>query len=125
MRRSLVNYCSILLAVTAMSCVRSTTEMLSPARYPPTVPDSVTVFISVADLDAQGLTYERVAMLFIRADATFTNESAIMRRAREDAAKVGANGVIMGEAREPGQFFWSSDRQARALAVRTRPQPRP
>jgi len=123
MRRSLVQYCSILVAVTAMGCVRSTTEMLSPARYPPTVPDSVTVFISVADVDAQGLAFERVAMLFIRATAEFTQENAIMRRAREDAAKVGANGVIMGDSREPGT--WGSDRQARILAVRTRPKPRP
>lgn len=123
MRRSLLNYCSILLAVTAMSCVRSTTEMLSPARYPPTVPDSVAVFISVADLDAQGLAYEPVALLFIRADARYTNENAIMRRAREDAAKIGANGVILGDTREAG--FWSADRQARVLAVRTRPKPRP
>ena len=123
MRRSLVHYCSILVAVTAMGCVRSTTEMLSPARYPPTVPDSVTVFVSVADVDAQGLEFERVAMLFIRATAEFTQERAIMRRAREDAAKVGANGIIMGEAREPGT--WGMDRQARAMAVRTRPKPRP
>ena len=123
MRRSLVQCCSILVAVTAMGCVRSTTEMLSPARYPPTVPDSVTVFISVADIDAQGLAFERVAMLFIRATAEFTSENAIMRRAREDAAKVGANGVIMGNTREPGT--WGTDRQERIMAVRTRPKPRP
>ena len=123
MRRSLLQYCAILVAVTAMGCVRSTTEMLSPARYPPTVPDSVTVFISVADVDAQGLAFERVAMLFIRATAEFTEENAIMRRAREDAAKIGANGIIMGNAREPGT--WGSDRQERIMAVRTRPKPRP
>jgi len=123
MRRSLVQYFSILVAVTAMGCVRSTTEMLSPARYPPTVPDSVTVFISVADVDAQGLAFERVAMLFIRATAEFTEENAIMRRAREDAAKLGANGIILGNAREPGT--WGSDRQERIMAVRTRPKARP
>jgi hypothetical protein len=123
MRRSLVQYCSILVAVTAMGCVRSTTEMLSPARYPPTVPDSVTVFISVADVDAQGLAFERLAMLFVRATAEFTQERAIMRRAREDAAKVGANGIILGGAREPGT--WGSDRQERIMAVRTRPKDRP
>ena len=123
MRRSLVQYCSMLLAVAAMGCVRSTTEMLSPARYPPTVPDSVTVFISVADVDAQGLAFERVAMIFIRATAEFTEENAIMRRAREDAAKIGANGIIMGNAREPGT--WGSDRQERIMAVRTRPKTRP
>ena len=125
MRRLLARYCSVLLAVSAISCVRSATEMLSPARYAPTVPDSVTVFISVADVDAQGLAYERVAMLFIKADALFTNERTIMRRAREDAAKVGANGVILGEAREPGQGFFDSDRRARAMAVRTRPKLHP
>ena len=123
MRRFLVQYCSILVAVTAMGCVRSTTEMLSPQRYPPTVPDSVTVFISVADVAAQGLAFERVAMLFVRATAEFTQENAIMRRAREDAAKLGANGVILGDAREPGN--WGTDRQERIMAVRTRPMPRP
>ena len=123
MRRFLVRYCSILVAVTAMGCVSSKTEFLSPARYPPTVPDSVTVFVSVADIDAQGLAYERVAMLFISADARYTNELAIMRRAREDAAKIGANGVILGETREAGA--WNPNRAARVLAVRTRPRPRP
>ena len=124
MRRSLLQYCFILVAVTATGCVRSTTEMLSPARYAPTVPDSVTVFVSVADVDVQGLAYERLAMIFIQADATFTEEVAIMRRAREDAAKLGANGIILGEAREPGRA-WNTDRQARVLAVRTRPKDRP
>jgi hypothetical protein len=123
MRRSLLQYCFILVAVTAMGCVRSTTEMLSPARFPPTVPDSVTVFLSVADVDAQGLAFERVAMLFIRATAEFTEENAILRRAREDAAKIGANGIILGAAREPGT--WGSDRQERIMAVRTRPKDRP
>lgn len=125
MRRTLLQYGFILVAVTAMGCVRSTTEMLSPARYPPTFPDSVTVFVSVADVDVQGLAYERVAMVFISADALFTNERTIMRRAREDAAKVGANGVILGEAREPGQGLFDTDRRARAMAVRTRPKNRP
>ena len=123
MRRSLVQYCSFLVALTAMGCVRSTTEMLTPVRYPPTVPDSVTVFISVADVGAQGLAFERVAMLFIRATAEFTQEISIVRRAREEAAKVGANGVIMGTTREPGT--WGTDRQERVLAVRTRPKPGP
>ena len=123
MRRFLVRYCSILVALAAMGCVRSTTEMLSPVRYPPTVPDSVTVFLSVADVDSQGLAFERVAMLFVRATAEFTQENAIMRRAREEAAKLGANGVIMGQPREPGT--WGTDRQERVMAVRTRPMPRP
>jgi hypothetical protein len=123
MRRALVQYCFMLLAVTATGCVRSTTEMLSPARYPPTVADSVTVFLSVADVDAQGLAFERVAMVFIRATAEFTQENAIMRRAREDAAKLGANGIILGNTREPGT--WGSDRQERIMAVRTRPKDRP
>jgi hypothetical protein len=123
MRRALVQYCFMLLAVTAMGCVRSTTEILSPSRYPPTFPESVTVFISVADVDAQGLAFERVAMLFVRATAEFTQENAIMRRAREDAAKLGANGIIMGNTREPGN--WGSDRQERIMAVRTRPKDRP
>jgi hypothetical protein len=123
MRRFLVQCCSVLVTVTAMGCVRSTTEMLSPSRYPPTVPDSVTVFLSVADVDAQGLAFERVAMLYIRATAEFTQENAIMRRAREDAAKLGANGIIMGNTREPGT--WGSDRQERVMAVHTHPKPRP
>jgi hypothetical protein len=122
-RRSLLQYCLILVAVTATGCVRSTIEVLSPSRYPPTFADSVTVFISVADVDAQGLAFERVAMLFIRATAEFTQENAIMRRAREDAAKLGANGIILGGAREPGT--WGTDRQERIMAVRTRPKDRP
>lgn len=112
-----------LLAAALGGCVRSTTELLTPVKYPPTTPDSVTVYVSVADVEAQHLAYDRVAMLFIRADASLTNENAIVRRAREDAAKVGANGVILGDTREPG--FWSSDRQARVLAIRTQLKPAP
>ena len=112
-----------LLAAALGGCVRSTTEMLGPVRYPATTPDSVTVYVSVADVEAQRLAYDRVAMLFIRADARYTNEAAIVQRAREDAAKVGANGVILGDTREPG--FWSADRQARVLAIRTHPKPAP
>jgi hypothetical protein len=123
MRTALVLVAGFLAGSCLAGCVRSSVEMLSPARFPATLPESVTVYVSVADVEAQHLVYERVAMLFIRADALFTNEAAIMRRAREDAAKVGANGVILGDAREPGFFLWSSDRQARVFAIRTRPRP--
>ena len=93
--------------------------MLVPAgRYPPTRAESVTVYISAGDVTAQGLEYERVAMIFIRATAQATDERAIMHRAQEDAAKLGANGVIMADPREPAAG--STDRQGRVLAIRTR-----
>lgn len=108
------------IAAATSGCVHSTVELLAPSRYAATTADSVVVYISVADVAAQHLAYDRVAMLFIRADAHFTKESAIMRRAREDAAKLGANGIILGETREP--TLLSTDRQAHVLAIRTRPQ---
>lgn len=119
----MISRLAILLALPLLAgaCVRSTIEPLAPAgRYTPTVPESVVVYTSVEDVLAQNLEYDRVAMIFIRADARYTNENAIMLRAREDAAKLGANGVIMGDTREAG--FWSADRQGRVLAIRTRPK---
>ena len=108
------------LVLLVVSCVRSNTELVGPKRYPPTLPDGVTVYVSVDDVAAQNLDYERVAMVFIRADQRYTNEPTIMTRARVEAAKVGANGVILGDTREPG--FWSNDRQAGVLAIVTRPK---
>ena len=108
-----------MLCVVASGCVRSKTEMLAPAgEYAPVPPDSVIVFLSIDDVVAQGFEYERIAMLFIRADSRYTNESAILKRAREEAGKIGANGVILGETREPG--FLQADRHGRILAIHVR-----
>lgn len=111
---------AMLLAVGA--CVTAKIEQLSPNTYPPIPPEHVTVFMSPDELRADTIQYERIAMIFTKGSAEFTDNQKHLRKAREEAAKLGANGIII-QGTEPGgryNWFWgtSSNREQSIMAIR-------
>lgn len=69
-------------------------ERLSQNTYPPVAPDDVTVFTSLGPLCADTIRYEEIAKIFTNA-SEFVGDQAHLRRATEEAANLGANGIIL------------------------------
>lgn len=80
--------------------------------------------------DQVGRPYSEVALLNSSGDSVWTTEQAMFESMRKEAAKLGANGVILGPTKEPGAaikvaaaiLHVSVSRKGRALAIRTMPE---
>ena len=67
----------------------------------------------------------RVAILSGKGSETYTNESDLIDKLREEAGKLGANAIILGEMEDPSAgkqfvsalFGTSSDRKGQAIAI--------
>jgi hypothetical protein len=83
-------------------CVTSSTTMLvEPEKYPPVPADSVQVFASEDELKENGYEYEAVALLDAGGGADYTNDRMIVNELRQEAAKIGANGIVLVELEGP------------------------
>ena len=102
-------------------CITAKTEFLSPRRFEPIPPDSVTVFAGVAELQADSIGYERLAMIFLKGSQSFTDQRGMMKKAREEAAMIGANGIIVSSMAEGAYNAFlggENPRQGTIIAVR-------
>ncbi len=104
------------------ACVTAKTEKLSPSTYPPIDPEEVTVFMQPEELRADTIGFERIAVIFTKGDAALTDAQGHLRKAREEAAKLGANGLVYQTAEQGGRhnWFWgtTSPRENTIMAVR-------
>ena len=50
----------------------------------------------------KGYQFERVALIYASGSAEYTRESGMVNKLRQEAAKRGANGIILEPIREPG-----------------------
>jgi Bacterial Ig-like domain (group 2) len=108
-------------AIFAIGCVAARVEQLSPTRYPPTDPEQVTVFMDPAELRADSIRYDRIAMIFTQGSSEFTSSDQHLHKAREEAARLGANGIVV-QSHDPGgryNWFWgtSSQRESSVMAI--------
>jgi len=114
-----------LLAFSALiltSCVSARIQRLSPVVYPPISAEQVTVFMDPGELRADSIRYDRVALIFTSGSSKMTSSDQHVRKAREEAAKLGANGVVI-QTYDPGgrhNWFWrtSSNRESSVMAIR-------
>ncbi len=111
-----------LVTLVSTGCVTTNIERLSPVSYPPTSPESVTVFMDPGELRSDSIHYERLAMIFTSGSSELTSNSEHLRKARQEAAKLGANGLVV-QSREAGgrhNWFWgtSSPRESSVMAIR-------
>ena len=111
-----------LFALALTGCVSARVERLSPATFPPIAPEAVTVFMDPGELRADSIRYTRLALIFTSGDADFTSADEHMRKAREEAAKIGANGMVVQTAEAGGRYNWfwgtSSPRESSVMAIR-------
>ena len=112
-----------LIGVGALACVHTQATVLNPAnRLEPICPEAVLLFTSA---DRVGKPYTEVAVLTSKGDETFTSEEGMHNSQRKKAAEVGANGVIMGEMKDPSTgakiasalFGTSANRKGQAVAI--------
>ncbi len=113
-------------ALVVAGCVTVNKSMLvSPDKYAPVSEDQVRVFFSEDELKEKGYEYERVALLFAQAPAEWTSQSAVVKKLRKEAGKLGANGIILRPILEPSAgakianllFDTPADRKGQAVAI--------
>jgi hypothetical protein len=91
--------------------------------YPETDPYEVRVFLSEDEVPGE---YERIALVTARSDAGWSDEADLIRAMRKRAARLGANGLIVGEVRDPTTLErvaevlteYEAQRRARGIAIR-------
>ena len=113
------------IATTLAGCVSTNSTLLGSAQtMSAIVPASVTFYRTPDQVVGP---YSEVALLNASGDSVWTNENAMFESMRKEAAKLGANGVILEPVQEPSTalkvaaaiFHVSAPRKGRALAIRT------
>jgi len=82
----------------------------------------VTVYLDESDIQGE---YEKMAIINLEGASGWTDESDIYRKAREEAAKIGANGVLFQSMEEAGTgeqvanalFGTGSDTDSKMIAI--------
>jgi len=106
-----------------LGCVHVSAEEIAPNKYAPVAPDSVLVFTGPQELRDRGYEWETIAVLFASGSADYTSNKGMLSKLREEAAKRGANGVLLGEQKEPGFgerlfFGHAAQRKSQIMAIR-------
>ena len=75
------------------ACVRTSTVMLGGVQgYAPIDPSQVTVFVSEGDIPGD---YVKVAYISAEGAHGWTSEEGMVQKAQQEAAKLGANGIVI------------------------------
>lgn len=116
-----------LLSVLVMTgCISTSVTPLTGRSYPSLQPDDVVIYLHESDIPAD---YDKIALIYARGDYTMTDEARMFKAVRKKAAKLGANGVILQDVREPStgakvadHFLGvGADRRGELLAIYVRP----
>lgn len=113
------------LGLVVAGCVRTSLTRLGRTAYPPTVPDSVRIYLEEGDVPGP---YEKLALIQASGESNWTTTEQMFDRVREEAATVGANGVLVEGVDEPsagakvaGAFLGTgSQRAGRMVAIYVR-----
>lgn len=120
---------SLLLPLTVLlflltGCVSVNSTMVDPSvSYAPVPNDQVRLFESEDEVPTE---YERVAIFHAEGADNWTDQSDMLEKLREEAAKKGCNGLILGEIEEAGTgekvanalLGTGADREGRAVGIR-------
>jgi hypothetical protein len=118
--RPLVLPCLVALAT---GCVHTNASVLDPTvSYQRTCAGAVQVFTTAERVPSP---YKEVALLNSKGESSWTDERGMLGSQRNKAAEVGANGLILGETREPnagtkiiGSLFGTgAERKGKAIAI--------
>jgi hypothetical protein len=116
-------YLMLVLLGSLVACVSTNAAVLDPTvRYQKVCPDAVQVFTTAERVPGA---YREVALLNSKGESSWTDERQMMDSQRRKAAQLGANGIILGETREPnagtkiiGSLFGSgAERKGRGIAI--------
>jgi len=105
------------------ACVHTSAMMLNASvKLPPICPEGVELFTGAEKVGRQ---YHEIAVLTSNGDADLTSAQGMANSQRKKAAKLGANGVILGEQKEPSTgakiahdfLGTSADRKGKSIAI--------
>ncbi len=114
---------SALFALAVVACVSTNAAVMNRQLVRPAInPDSVIVYRTAEQVPRP---YDEIALLNSKGDAEWTNESKMMKSMQKKAAELGANGIILGDTKEPGTgarvakalLGTSANRRGKAIAI--------
>ena len=121
MSRSRFTFLSLAVVLTA--CVSTNATVLNKSMTrPPIAKESVIIYSSAEKVPGK---YDEVALLNSKGDESMTDERKMYESMRSEAAKLGANGVILQETKDPGTgskvahmlIGTSSSRHGKSMAI--------
>jgi hypothetical protein len=116
LRRSMKQPFAITMCVLVAGCVSAQVTRLVQTVYPPIATAEVTVLADISELMVDTIRYERLAVINMSGDSDgFTDQADMLNKAREEAAKIGANAIIMGGYAQGNTF---SSNEGSAIAIR-------
>ena len=91
--------------------------------YPPTTAEQITIYLIEDDVPGD---YEKLAIINLKGDYNTTDEEMMYKKARKEAAKYGANGILVYQVEDPGTGAKVADallgtgatRKGRMIAIR-------
>lgn len=112
-----------LLTLVLGGCVVTSVTPLSNKQYDPVSPDQVVIYLDETDIPGE---FEKLAIINAKGESSWTDEKQMYERARKDAAKIGANGILVEQVKEPsagakiaGAFLGTgSQRTGTMIAIR-------
>lgn len=115
-------FAMVFFAAILTGCIQTQATMLNSEARSEVIPDQVQVYRTLDNLTCA---YEEVAVVFAQGDVAFTNEAQMIRAAKKRAAKIGANGIVLSQIKEPNGFAQlagsliglSPDRRGELLAI--------
>lgn len=122
MRRAKVVVVALVLILS--SCVSTNMIRLGAgSQYDPVPVETVAVYRTADQVPGK---YEELALLNSKGASGWTNEAQMLKSMRNEAAKIGANGIVLDAMSEPGAgakvaaaiFGTSAERKGRAIAIR-------
>jgi hypothetical protein len=113
----------VLAAAVLGACTTTRAVMLDGGPYAELNPNEVRVFLHEEDVPGE---FERVALVTARSDASWTDETDLIRAMRKRAARLGADALIIGDIHDPTTLErvaevltdYEPQRRGRALAIR-------
>jgi hypothetical protein len=114
---------SLAAAAVLAACTSTKAVLLEGGTYPETSPRQVRVFLHEENVPGE---FERIALVTARSDASWADETDLIRAMRRRAAKLGADAIIVGDIHDPSTLErvaeiltdYEPQRRGRALAIR-------
>ena len=92
-------YISVAASALLTGCVSTNAAVLDPTvKYQKICPDGVQIFTSAKRVIGD---YREVALLHSKGESSWTSERGMASSQRKKAAELGANGIIIGDTKEP------------------------
>lgn len=114
---------AVLAAALLGACTSTGAVLLDAGPGPERHPDQVRVYLHEEDVPGD---YEQIALVTSRSDASWADETHLIRAMQRRAARLGADAIILGEIRDPGTLErvaevltdYEAERRGRAVAIR-------